>query len=61
MSHNQSPSKDIQKATGVSLIHEEALILSNRNGGGVDSRGSYSGQHFLYQGGGTGEPVSSFQ
>ena len=60
--HAQSPSKDAQniKATAVNLVPEEALVLSNRNGG-VDSRGSYSGQHLLYTGGGTGEPISSFQ
>ena len=28
--------------------------------GGVDSRGSYTGQPLLYTGGGTGEPISSF-
>lgn len=42
------------------LAPEEALVLSNQNGG-VDSRGSFSGQHFLYTGGGTGDPISVFQ
>ena len=47
------------QGVAVHLAPDEALVMSNQNGGG-DSRGSFSGQHFLYSGGGTGEPISSF-